>query len=263
MNRGYSSHDAGRRPSYIRDPHVKGIGRGCWIRKPSWTEEKKAQEVLGILIAMGLYHRPRFTSDMPSQLPELGFLDERFDPMVKPWEVRCCRQNDSYEANWMVRQRWGRKGPARWCYNKPVLRVGDNWYCLKHSKNAPLPPWEGAPDLHYRPHSRSVGADDFRYIEGPMTLPDESERWLQGRVERELECTTDQLWSYIIGVGGAVGKLATMGGFRQDDGTMEPFYWRASDVVAYREKMQALAAKTALAHLGAPGDSSDEEHYGA
>lgn len=51
--------------------------------------------------------------------------------------------------------------------------------------------------------------------------------------------------------GGAVGKLATMGGFRQDDGTMEPFYWRASDVVAYREKMQALAAKAALAHLGA------------
>jgi hypothetical protein len=232
------------------------VGRACWIRKPSWNEEKKAQEVLGILIAMGLYHRPRFHSDMPAQLPELGFLDHRFDPLLKPWEVRCCRQNDKYEANWMVRQRWGRKGPARWCYNKPVLRVGENWYCLKHSKTAPLPPWEEAPDLHYRPHSRSVGKDDFRWIEGPLSISSDTEVWYQSRVEQELECTADQLWAFVLGVRGHK-RLATMGGFRQDDGTIEAFFWRACDVVEYRDKLQAEAAKTALAHLGGPGDSED------
>ena len=244
--RGYSSYDYGRKPSYIRDPHVRGVGRACWIRKPGWAAEQRAQEILGVLLGLGFYHRPSFQSDMPAQPPEMGFLDERFDPVLKPWEVRCCRQNDKYDSTWFTRRH---NPPARWCYNKAVLRVGENWYCLKHSKNAPLPPWEGAPDLHYRPHSRSVGKDDFRCIQGPFSHSSDSEIWHQARVEHELECTTDQLWVYVIGVP-YHSPLPTMGGFRQDDGTIEPFCWRACDVIEYRDRLRAEAAKRALHHMG-------------
>ena len=250
--RGYSSYDYGRKPDYVRDVHVKGIGRSCWLRKMSWSDEKRAQDILGVLIAMGFAHRPRFQSDMPANQPEMGWLDQRFDPLLKPNEVRCCRQNDKYESfSWLRRH----NPPARWCYAKPILRVGENWYCKKHMKNAPLPPWEGAPDLHYRPHSRSVGKDDFRWIEGPMTPPGSGVYWLQARVEQELECTTDQLWGYVIGVAGR--RIPTMGGYRLDDGTMEPFRWRPEDVVVFREKLQVEAAKAAIHHLGVTDELSE------
>lgn len=238
--RGYASYGLERAPDYVYDPHASRMR--TWIRKISWAEEKRAQEILGLLIGMGYVRKYRGATDTP----ELGWLDHRFDPLLRPHEVRCCRTNDKWPSLAFQRRA---NPPARWCYNKAVLRVGQNWYCLKHSKTAPLPPWEGAPDLHYRPHSRSVGKDDFRAIEGPYSHSTGDEVWVQKRVEQELECTTDQLWGYVIGAGYHY-KLPTMGGFRQSDGTMSSFSWLARDVIKFRDRLRNEAAKKALLHMG-------------